>query len=52
MDYFVKRLLLSLPSIGTLKKRKHSPEAMLTAHTSVWTKLEQTDYEKWQCLWG
>ncbi len=29
-----------------------SPEATLTAHTSFWSKLEQTEYEKWLRLWG
>lgn len=29
-----------------------SPEAMLTAHTSFWSKLEQTEYEKCLSLWG
>ena len=29
-----------------------SPEAAWTAHTSFWSKLEQTEYEKWLSLLG
>ena len=29
-----------------------SPQATWTAHTSFWSKLEQTEYEKWLSLLG